>query len=90
MIITIITIIIITTTIIIIIINNNTYIEYSTIKEDNVIRNSQDIKECTSILMEDDLKGPLTISYDRFPLDVIWKGELLVFEAKSDQDKLQA
>ena len=48
MIITIITIIIITTTIIIIIIiNNNTYIEYSTIKEDNVIRNSQDITECT-------------------------------------------
>ena len=46
MIITIITIIIITKTIIIII-NNNTYIEYSTIKEDNVIRNSQDIKECT-------------------------------------------
>lgn len=40
--------------------------------------------------MEDDLKGPLTISSDRLPWDVIWKGELLVFEAKSDQDKLQA
>ena len=47
MIITIIITIIIITTTIIIIINNNTYIEYSTIKEDNVIRNSQDIKECT-------------------------------------------